>query len=81
MRFFLEMPHFLMFENLEMPHFSHLILKNHTIDFEMGKGPKMNLFEFGAFQDFRAYALTCQNHPSHAFWGISRNPRSPFKIS
>ena len=34
--------------------------KKHVIDFEMGKGPKINLFDFRAFQDFRAYALTCK---------------------
>ena len=54
--------------------------KKHVIDFEMGKGPKINLFDFRAFQDFRAYALTCKNHPSHDFWGISRNP-PPYSIN
>ena len=70
--FFLEMSNFLMFENLEIPRFL-IWFKNHVIGFEMGKGPKMNWFDFGAFQDFRAYALTCKSHPLHVFWGISRN--------
>ena len=30
--------------------------KKHVIDFEMGTGPKMNMFDFGLFQNFRAFA-------------------------
>ena len=47
--------------------------KNHVTDFKTGKEPKMTMFDFGTFQDFRAYALTCKINPSHAFWDISRN--------
>ena len=28
-----------------------------VIDFEIGKGPKMNKFVFGAFRDFRAFHM------------------------
>ena len=39
----------------------------------------MKMFDFGAYQDLRAYALTCKIHLSHAFWGISRNlNKNPF---
>ena len=44
--------------------------KNHVIDFKTGKGPKINMFDFGTFRDFRAYALTCKKYPSHVFWAF-----------
>ena len=44
------MPNFLMFENFEMPDFSYLILK--MINFKTEKEPKMELFDFWAFQNF-----------------------------
>ena len=65
--FFLEMPHFFMFVFAEMPHFFHLILNLKT-----RKQPKMNMFDFGAFQEKIAYALTWKIPPSNAFWDTSR---------
>ena len=57
--------------------------KKHSIDFEMGKGSKLNWFYYGAFQDFRAYAAydmpSSAKNPSHAIWGISRNRYDIFK--
>ena len=44
-----------MFENLEIPHFANFRInfekKKHVIDFETEKGPKMNVFDFVAFQE------------------------------
>ena len=57
--------------------------KKHSIDFEMGKGSKLNRFYHGAFQDFRAYAAydmpSRAKNSSHAIWGISRNRYDIFK--
>ena len=40
---------------------------------------EMNMLDFGAFQDFRGYVLTCKNI-LHAFWDISRNLPYAVKI-
>ena len=53
------MPHFLIIENFVMPHFSYLILNylilfskyKHVINFNTEKEPKMELFDFGIFQN------------------------------
>ena len=76
------MPHFPHFQNqIEKWGISRILNikkcghfeENHVIDFKTRKRPKMNMFDFGTFQDFQAYALTCKIYPSHAFWGISKN--------
>ena len=62
------MEQFKIFEHFRVEHFE----ENHMIDFKMRKEPKVNMSDFGAFQDFRAYASMCKIHLLHAFWGISR---------
>jgi len=45
--------------------------KKHVIDFNTGKEPKMNFFDFGAFQDFRAKYIL--HKLFREFQGTSRN--------
>ena len=75
------MPHFPYFQNqiekwgisrfLNIKKWGHFE-ENHVIDFKTRKRPKMNMFDFGTFQEKIAYALTRGIPPSKAFWGISR---------
>ena len=46
--------------------------KNHVLVLKTRKKPEMNMFDFGAFQDIWAYALTCKKSFSGAFQGTSR---------
>ena len=54
----------------------------HVISFRTEKREKLKLFDFGAFQKFRANAITCKISPPHTFWGISSTtPYLPKKQS
>ena len=44
------------------------------IDFETGKEPKINMFDFGAFQDKNASRAKIR--PSNAFWFNFKEPYS-----
>ena len=41
--------------------------KKHAIDLKTRKTPKLNMFDFGAFQEKNAYAITCKICPTHNF--------------
>ena len=67
-----------MFEFFEMPHFSHLILKMHVINFLTEKEPKMKFFDFGAFQKIRKI-LSREKYIFHMLFGASHGTPRIYK--